>query len=254
MVVVVTYWIAPHYGPLSQVCHKGDYGPPDQCAQWNAVAAPLVRLLYWADEHNGLVTAFAGIVVAIFTARLWRTQRETVAIAATQTDISNAQASIARDQFLAEHRPKLVLKDVYFSSDDDFAEVTFEIGNVGSTTACIQSGFVALEFVRDSRQFKSSEGRSLEPLSRSGFSAASLRPFAIRTTDEMQENLGLLQFATGIESAPSGPHLYFFGVLRYTDIRGAETGVVRTSVFRRLYRPDDGTFRRTGDPDHEYAD
>jgi hypothetical protein len=48
--------------------------------------------------------------------------------------------------------------------------------------------------------------------------------------------------------------LYFFGVVRYVDGRGAEFGTEHLSVFRRVWDPKDASFHRTGDPDHEHSD
>jgi hypothetical protein len=57
--------------PSAEVCSKGEYGPPDQCASYDIVTAFLRRLFVFLDEHNGLVAAFAGVVVAFFTGVLW---------------------------------------------------------------------------------------------------------------------------------------------------------------------------------------
>jgi len=187
------------------------------------------------------------------------------AILAQQADTMEKQKGILREQFFAEHRPKLVLKDVYFSSADDFKEVTFEFANVGGGMAIVTGGFIAFDFIDDPRQFKNPTGRSLAPLDKRGFADGRPWPFAVRLNDKTQRSLRYLitpptynvQTAMTVHEDPAakprGP-FYFFGVVYYTDGRGEEFGVTRASVFRRVWRPDTASFHRTGDPDHEYAD
>jgi hypothetical protein len=64
-------WISI-FGPyFTQVCAKGEYGPPDQCSYWDAVTATIIKSFLFLDEHAGIVSAFAGLAVAIFTGVLW---------------------------------------------------------------------------------------------------------------------------------------------------------------------------------------
>lgn len=282
VVVVGLYYLTiPVIGPhFAEVCSKGQYGPPDQCSSWDIVTASVLRLFVWLDGHNGFVAALASVVIAIFTAVLWRATDKTAALAeqtvalagqqvaleGLQTDVLEKQKEIARQQYLAEHRPKLVLKDVFFSGDTEFGEVSFEIANSGGVIASITGGFIALDFVADPREFKAFEGRSLEPLDKhTGFLPGAPRPFAIRTRPLMQQQLATMREtlpfpdvreAARRDGAPSWPGrpLYFFGIIYYTDERGQEFGVTRASVFRRRWNPEIGSFERTGNPDHEYAD
>jgi hypothetical protein len=261
-----------------QVCHASVYTHESECSQHTLGTYVLEVVLSFFDAHNGLLTAVATVFVAFFTWTLWRTNNkaaefaaQTVILAEQQTaleglqsDILAKQTELGRLQFFAEHRPTLVLKDVYFSSADDFTEVTFEMVNVGQSLAMISGGFLGLDFVSDPRQFKVATGRNLEPLDNNGFKAGQFRPFAIRTTDETQRRLDYLKKSAESENArvaetfynevnkPPGP-FYFFGMIYYTDEREAEFGSTYLSVFRRKWEPSTGAFDRTG-PWDEYAD
>lgn len=58
-------------GHYTNVCTKSEYGPPDQCKDWDVVTAVVLRLLIGMDEHSGLMAAMAGVIVAVFTGVLW---------------------------------------------------------------------------------------------------------------------------------------------------------------------------------------
>ncbi len=66
------YLTIPNFGPyFAEVCSKGEYGPPDRCESWDIITALILRMFVVFDEHNGIVSAFAGVTVAVFTAVLW---------------------------------------------------------------------------------------------------------------------------------------------------------------------------------------
>jgi hypothetical protein len=223
----------------------------------------IANILLWLTNRK--IVGFMGrqTTVAEKQATLFEKQ---LAIQGMQTDVLEKQKEISRIQFLAEHRPKLVLKDVYFSGASDFGEISFEIANAGGVTALVAGGFIALDFVNDPREFKDFAERSLEPLDKhTGFLPGDVRPFAIRTSYQAQQRLitmkhaladETLQIATEWAEEPTWPEtpFYFFGVIYYTDERGEEFGVRYATVFRRRWNPETGSFERTGNPDHEYAD
>ena len=63
----------------------------------------LACLLEWIDAHNGAVTAIATIFIALFTIVLaWVSWR--------QARLIGRQIELAREEFRATHRPKLVIR------------------------------------------------------------------------------------------------------------------------------------------------
>jgi hypothetical protein len=109
--------IGPHY---AEVCRKGEYGPPDSCADWDTVTASVLRIGIWLDEHNGLVAAFAGVMVACFTAVLWRS--------------TDKLWEAGEKASLAQLRPWVFVKTVEWGEpDEEIIYVTFK--NSGATPA-----------------------------------------------------------------------------------------------------------------------
>ena len=183
-------------------------------------------------------------------------------LTAKQADLSEKQHGLAREQFFAQHRPRLLLKDVFFERGQ-LERLTFELVNVGGSNAYIVGGFVAMGFVDDPRQFKDSREVDLDDLMNAQFSAGQLRQFSRPVPDEVQKQLTKMnmedmfpdsQKIVNLDSPNAGGRpVFFFGSILYADGRGEEFGVTRLSVMRRRLTKH-LTFERTGVPDHEYAD
>ena len=179
------------------------------------------------------------------------------AIQGLQADIAKKQHGLGRVQFFADHRPRVVLKDVFFSAAGRFDTLTFELANIGGSEAKVTGGFVAIGFVTDHRRFKSMAEGSLDSVDSANLQAGELRQFDRAVPSDVQYHMRFPNAARILNvDNPRPPlgKLYFFGSLLYVDGRGEEFGIVRMSVFRREWRPEEGAFCRTNNPDHEYAD
>jgi hypothetical protein len=232
----------------------------------------------WADKYQGAIAAIATAIVAIFTFalwqsthKLWRAGEKQSEIAASmssaarlqadimckQLDIISIQKDISRLQFFADHRPKLIVRDVFFSKPGQFDVLIFELANAGGSVARIIGGFVAVNFVSDQRQFKSPDGGSLCSILQAEIKDGQLRPFSVAVPDDVQFRLRWPESSrlrSLDDTMPPAGDIYFFGILAYVDGRGEEYGTTRMSVFRRKWDKSEVAFCRTGGPDHEYAD
>ena len=130
-----------------------------------------VRAIFkFLEDHNGAVTAVATVVMAVFTAFLWystrklwlagerqaarskeefeytkkkleesaeQAQKQTLLVS-QQTDILAQQEEISRQQFLATHRPRLVLRDVFtISGPGERFDVIYALANIGGVSCFI---------------------------------------------------------------------------------------------------------------------
>ena len=173
-----------------------------------------------------------------------------------QTDILEKQKDIQRIQFFAEYRPRLSVRDVFFPQAD-FENLMFELTNTGGSPATVTGGFVAVDFVSDPLQFKIPSGFALGPILGTEIKDGQLCPFTIEVPPNVRLHLrfpGLARIRIADNPQPPLGDLYFFGVLSYTDGRGAEFGANRITVFRRRWDGDERAFYRTIGPDKEYAD
>jgi hypothetical protein len=121
-----------------------------------------------------------------------------------QADILERQQGLAREEFFTVHRPRLALKDVFFSRSDNFGEISFKISNTGDNLGVVTRGFVSAEFVLDPRVFEDWSRGERELLTKNGFRAGQVRPFAIRVDDGIEQALHRLKRKTedprGIQS------------------------------------------------------
>ncbi len=83
-----THWIA-----TPNICRKGEYGPPDNCANYNLVIFAFLSVFYFIDDHSGAFVAFFTFVLWYSTDKLWK---------------------LGRSEFLATHRPILRVRSIMF--------------------------------------------------------------------------------------------------------------------------------------------
>jgi hypothetical protein len=220
------------------------------------VSAVSIFFLIRADNRAAEAASRAAQAADIANSQMLLTGR--------QADILERQQGLAREEFFIVHRPRLAVRDVFYSAADNFGEISFEIANAGDTLAIVTRGFVSAEFVPDSRVFKDWSRGDRELLTENGFRAGQVRPFAIRIDDGTQQALQRMKRKTENPEAfkadrrysgvmPPTDKFYVFGGVEYTDLRGEDFGTKYTSVFRRVWDPETESFCRTGGDDDEYS-
>jgi hypothetical protein len=93
----------------------------------------LLLALGFVDTHNGAVTAIATIAMAGFTAAL-------LFVSLRQSHLTRSMVDLARDEFEAEHRPWIALRDLYvsgpiFIGNDVGIPIELKLENVGGAPA-----------------------------------------------------------------------------------------------------------------------
>jgi hypothetical protein len=146
LIVSVMAWTAT-YSPSFQKCigeHADQEGPEKAADLHNVVvrrsaAIPPFLLCEGAfiDENNGTLTALATIAIAGFTLTLWRATTE-------QGRLTRDALKLARDEFIASHRPRLRVY-AFEVSDRDLPHdrpvcVLFRAQNRRDGSAYFQSG------------------------------------------------------------------------------------------------------------------
>lgn len=244
-------------------------------------------LWFWITEHAtvlaAVVSAVAAAVIAWFTVTLASATRglkasadqqvaeakalrkiaeAQEAISGAQTDVLIAQKQIARQQFLAEHRPKLRVRHVSIVTADHIGHPTlfFKHGgevkgglavvNVGGTKATVVESRYRIYVSRSGLPASAPYDRSFHKLLLDGQILDVGESCAIPIKDEIVmeppsagTDVELRQFERG------GWQIYVMGQIRYQD----EGGCDRFMGFCRL-RGSDGRFRIVDDQDYEFED
>lgn len=89
------------------------------------------------DENNGTLTALATIAIAGFTLTLWLATTE-------QGRLTRETLKLARDEFNASHRPKIIIHSIEFRRIPGEEE----IDRIGASILCFNTGNAAAEDVQ----------------------------------------------------------------------------------------------------------
>jgi hypothetical protein len=129
---IVVYFGSYFFPAEYQVCRPDDYSHAKQCGYYHFGPSIPAGIIAWADIHNGLVTAFATVMIVIFTGTLWRTSDDTLSAIKRQGS-----------EFLAIERPYVYAIPTgsslrsYFEGETK-PSITFVIKNAGRGPARIK--------------------------------------------------------------------------------------------------------------------
>ena len=171
------------------------------------------------------------------------------AVVAWQSFLLRQQVRVARQEFIATHRPKLVIRQISnlgtFERDNmTWMNVECMIANVGDSDGDMIDSSYGIEF---------SEGKEFGPFPTAPFNKHKFQPGGQLLTrivsvmdDAAAAGLAHLEESKG----SSGRTLYFRGSLLYAD----SNGVARRTFFLRRYDYASKRFWPTMDPDYDEAD
>jgi hypothetical protein len=177
------------------------------------------------------MTAFASILIAAFTATLWVT--------------NGRQLRLARDEFNATHRPRIVVRDARLANPGDKEDsglVDFDVANAGETPARIVS-FIAMGYIQ------TDDAAFIPKL----FSAGTrVHPGSLVVTPGqhvlVQAKCREINWEYETWKASSGAHQFVLGAVEYIG----NDNIVRTMGFCREYSRTTGRWHAIDDPAYEY--
>jgi archaellum component FlaG (FlaF/FlaG flagellin family) len=227
----------------------------------HAVAGWLVTAMGWLDTHGGAVTAMATGVIAWFTISLARASRH-------QAALSTDQIKLARQEFNAVHRPRIILREAYTAPDvSHLVTVMFNIENTGGSEATIvDSKFTIFYSTAIGTKRQVVFGGELQPgeinrpiptgLKIQAGSSHESSCSAVSTYWSGGWSDRAFAKAAGEprtiipDEAYRAAHVYFYGKISYND----SLGVVRNMAFYRVLDFHSYRFVAFGDPQLEYTD
>jgi hypothetical protein len=246
--VLVALALIGTLSPSYQKCaadHERNHGQNEQHDLHEAIAdrvhIPAFLLCEGAfiDENNGTLTALATIAIAAFTLTLWRATTE-------QGRLTRDTLRFARDEFIATHRPRIVIRHVQFAGGNSYRVgkklcISFRFWNAGDTEAkiveictdVIVAGIIEYLSPRFHRYkptglfIKAGDGDLYEAVSHDVFSNVD------------QASL------VGVRS-----HIFLVGYITYED----GVGGTRQKGFCRRYLPWTNRFIVEKESDYEYDD
>jgi hypothetical protein len=200
--------------------------------------------LEFLDKYNGAVTAVATAIIAIFTIVLVR-------VTGRQARLTTAALNLARQEFVATHRPRVVVRYIQGPNEDregrQFYWVTFV--NIGANPAIIEAFGADLAKRSDETGRWAPPGLDAEPKEISPIVLTSgQRHTFIVTARDLPEALVEIQiFREGVNDY----QLCAVGVIRYSD----GNGVARDTGFFRVLDDEGNSFVLSEhDSEMEYQD
>lgn len=225
-----------------------------------AVVADIEEFL---EAHEKLFIVLSTIAIAGFTFTLWRAtdglfvmarkqaedMRQSLSIAKDSADAATESTKLSRADFASTHRPRLIVRRIYFRSD---SAIAYEVANIGATGAEILGVKQVLFF--DKLPTGGPDDGASTHIGANYIHAGTYFEFIHAITDA--KVLAELRFSRGIAIArvpgTNKPIIYFCGHVAYKD----HLGVGRRTAFCRIY--DFGTERfmpiPNADQDYEHVD
>lgn len=231
----------------------GDYEAAHTDA-WAGTESLLVRsprcVGAFIEANDKTIEAVSTLSIAIFTLTLWLSTRGVLTA-------TKATVELARQEFLATHRPKIIMREAFIGAPQEGAQIVvyFQIANVGETTGTIIKSTVGVQVTAGLGLLGQSSVEISDDLGpiRLGPGEATLIKFA-KDTPTWEPG----KFATRSQPIAYGPPIeirhtaiHFYGAFIYVD----ENEIPRRTVFRRELVPERQRFYRLRDePDLDYAD
>lgn len=194
-----------------------------------------MALWAWISDHatvlSAVVSAISTVIVAAFTVGLFRATNR-------QSHLLGRSIDLARDEFLATHRPKVIIREVYWVPNQP-GNIAITLVNTGSRDARISEFRTEFDRTNDVPLVHSGPNVTHAwEIKRGAFEILSL-PI------EPEQGFAFGAFREGLVES-----IRFEGLVIYAD----DTGTLYHSVFKRVCHKGTNIFIRTGNPDDEYSD
>jgi hypothetical protein len=184
------------------------------------------NVIDFLEGHSGAIVSVATAVIAAFSvATVWATER--------LAKLTSASIKLARAEFIATHRPKIITRGFESASDvwsNQKAALRFTFVNIGNTPATIVS--IGAVITECSEPGLSLPERLLDPPIR--LAGGQHRPWLVE--------------ADGLASGTAGT--FCIGCITYKDALGQ----TRQTGFCRELNPSNGRWIRQVNSEYEYAD
>jgi hypothetical protein len=238
MVVAASFFV-PVYG---EYCGKNEYTNAKECATYHIALAFFWQVIKATNDYGSALTALATIVVAAFTGTLWWVGAGQYDILAKQYGRLDDQIKLARQEFIATHRPKVIVRFIQgFSYDDDLHEIIFvTVVNTGVNSAIIREFGCDLGRRKDGHWLGGIDGtpKAITPVT---LKSGERHTFTVRSPTP---------YGDAEVADDAWAEICAVGRIRYAD----ESNVVRETGFFRTYNRESEAFVRSHDAGEEYQD
>jgi hypothetical protein len=213
---------------------------------WATVALVVVTLglaVYTALLYRATVRLGRGADdAAMKQAEIARAQ---IALEAKQTDLAEKQHGLQRLQFLATHRPRVILREAYGLRDNGHAlKASFVLANTGGSDAIIHASKLQLR-----HEPVTSIRRVPDCTNSMDIATCSMALGSHLSGEFVSPDVGEM-WGLPFEIQTGGWGIYFAGHIIYEDVNG----MLRHLAFYRKFDEETSRFVPINDPQLEYGD
>lgn len=220
--------------PSFQRCIKEYEGTNQPASAEQSIEHPRIVVVRYgvcsgrfSDAHSGGITALASILIAAFTATLWIT--------------NGRQLRLARDEFNATHRPRIIVHTFEVAYEDHSVGAQFKVVNKGVSPATILTISDKIFATRALRQ-----GVFLDTSTFANKILASGEPMDWGCKGD---NLAFETEAVKMSKAPGDLKIWCIGKIIYADGEGRK----RETGFCRSYDASGKRWVQEPESEYEYA-
>lgn len=194
----------------------------------------------WIFKPDNL-TAISTFIIAIFTIVL-------VVVGYMQARLICKTIDLARQEFVASHRPRIKLRNVIYDSN----QIIYWLVNIGDTRATISESWVFAELMEQGSRFRPILPTGHDDLGKLIIDGGETKELVCALSNGMSFWIRYPNSRRiGIDGPPIFWDGYFAGAIVYSD----DSGIKRQSAFRRRWDDKSLTFvRLENEQDHEYSD
>jgi len=208
---------------------------------------------HFLDRNESAVTAIATILIAIFTLTLWLSTSRLA-------ELTNDTITLARQEFLASHRPKIVVRRVSPMTDNEgiATGVQYSIHNIGDEVATIVAISEKIWLPASEENLHPTPpyepARQVRIKINSGDSQSFMyEEAAPNVRNDLAFRFGYMETfnqTLGLSGEGGGSGILFLGYIDYLDAAGKK----RQTAFLRRFIFETKRFDPITHPDYEYQD
>jgi hypothetical protein len=223
--------------PSYEECRRAEYAKASNQAEKEAqkgFSRAHVRCVAFSlDQNNGLITAIATVVMALFTGTLWL--------------VTGRSVALAREEFNATHRPRVGIRGIHSLTKDNvgFTNIVYVNRGIGEAKiTAIGCALILGEFIREAPAF---EMQKILPHRLKSGDSESHNFWSERTSIEYVFGAGF-HYQSDPRKTPS--NAFLVGIITYEDSMGR----CRETGFCRKNAPGTDLWEVVKDSGYEYED
>ena len=199
----------------------------------------------WITALSAAVSAVAAVTIACYTKSLTKSTEE-------QLEQLRASVKLAREEFNATHRPKIVVRPVKLdlttrdARGSETATVSWNIVNTGTAPATIVDANATLKITAERLPALPEYDDAHTEVAHTNLLPGVSQPMVTRFQAKYDGWFDLFEAA----QQESSSTIYLFGYVQYVDAARR----IRETCFCRKYDHDTQRFTAADDPNYEYED